>query len=139
MTARDILQAAMDAERDLMLIREQRRHILDMATSTSVGSEVYVSSSGSSKTERAAVKMADLEDDLIRSEQVYEQRVLRARRLIGRLEKKRFREVLTLRYLCGKSWREITDSMAYQDEKSAFRVHAWALKAADEILSKKPN
>lgn len=134
MVARDILQAAADAEKDLRLIREQRRHILDIATSSSVGGEVYVAPSGSSKVERAAVKMADLEEDLIKAEADYERKILRARKLIARLDKERFREVLTLRYICCKPWKDVTDSMGYQDEKSAFRVHSWALKAADEIL-----
>ena len=52
----------------------------------------------------------------------------KARALIDALPNQRHRQVLTLRYLCGMSWPEITEEMGYSEEKSAFRVHGRALQ-----------
>ena len=60
--------------------------------------------------------------------------VRQAQDVIRQIPQARFREVLTLRYLCGHTWRTISDEMDYADGKSVFRVHGWALQAADAVL-----
>lgn len=70
----------------------------------------------------------ELEEATKRYRQLQEQ----ARAIIDAIPSRRHRQVLTLRYLCGMSWSEITDEMGYSEEKSAFRVHGRALQMAEK-------
>lgn len=70
----------------------------------------------------------ELEEATRRYRQLQEQ----ARAIIDAIPSRRHRQVLTLRYLCGMSWPEITDEMGYSEEKSAFRVHGRALQMAEK-------
>ena len=65
--------------------------------------------------------------------------IQRAERLIALLPQERYRQILTFRYLCGWSFRSISDELHYQDQKSVYRAHGWALKKAGEILKGEEN
>ena len=136
MTAREVFQAALDAEKEIRNIQRRKQHYLDMATGMSGMSETVIrSQSGRSRVEKAALELVDLADRLDREAEQYTAAVKRAEDLIGKLKKPRHREVLELRYLAGHSWRTVADEMDYQDIKSAFRVHGWALLEAQKILN----
>ena len=91
---------------------------------------------GNSDTRHGRVGRKDMElsDRLGNTAAEYAKLVSDAEGLISRLERQRHRQVLTLRYIEGRPWKAISDIMGYQDEKSVFRVHGWALKAAQQLL-----
>ena len=136
MTAKQYFEGVRLAERSLYLIRQQQRHTFEMATKLSgPGAEQHIRSPNvHSGVENAGVRLADLENDLQAQADKYISQIGEARQIINQLPQARFREVLTLRYLCGHTWRTISDEMDYADEKSVFRVHGRALQAADAIL-----
>ena len=136
MTAKEFFRQVYEAERELYLIRQQRRHIWEIATSAHGMSQNGIRSpSARSRVESAGVSMADLEADLDASKSKYEAIVMQGQEIIRRIPQQRFREVLTLRYLCGHSWKTISDEMDFSDPKSVFRVHGLALLAAQKIIS----
>ena len=66
----------------------------------------------------------------------YLQTIRKAEAVIAKIPQERYREILNYRYLCGWSWRSISDELRYSDEKSVYRAHGYALEAAQEILDK---
>lgn len=108
---------------------------MDIATRLSGQSETHIRSPGQrSRVENAAVRIADLDAAMLADIQRYTALVDQARRIIAQIPQPKFREVLTLRYLCGHSWKTISDELDYADEKSVFRVHGFALLAAEKIF-----
>jgi hypothetical protein len=87
-----------------------------------------------SPTEDVALHLADLGHDLDEEEAKYTAIVKEAKWVIEQIHQERFREVLTLRYICGHSWKTIRDEMDYAGEKSVYKVHGWALLEAGKIL-----
>lgn len=135
MGAKEFFQSVLEAQRELKLIRKKREHYLDMATGTSGMSETNIRSSGKrSRVEAAALELVELADQLDKEAEIYVERVKLAEQIIQKLEKPRYRQVLTLRYLAGHSWRTVADEMDYADVNSAFHVHGWALRAAEKFL-----
>ena len=132
---RAYFESVRQAERALWLIRQQQRHAMDVATRLSgAGSDTHIRSPNArSSVEMAAVRMADLDSALNAQSEEYVRLIEEARGIIQQIPQPRFREVLTLRYLCGYSWRTIADEMAYDDPKSVFRVHGYALEIAGKI------
>ena len=136
MTAKEFLLSVKMAENDLMLIRARKAHYQDMiaAIGSNMRSVVVQTSGGSSKTEAAAIGLADLMGKLSDKERQYVALVERADALISKIPQEKFRTVLTLRYLVGDSWKTIRDKMDYRDEKSVFRCHGYALKELQKLL-----
>ena len=137
MTVRQYFERVRQAERELWLIQKKREHWEDIASRMSGSSEVYVRSiEKRSQVENVAVHLVDLVDDLAEEEQKYARIDREAREVIAQIPQPRFREVLTLRYICGHSWKTIRDEMDYVGEKSVYKVHGWALLEAGKILRK---
>lgn len=136
MTAKEFFGSVRRAERELYLIRQRQEHAMDMATRLSgAGSETHIRTPGNRfPVETAAINLADLGNTMDADLQKYTALVRKAQDVIRQIPQARFREVLTLRYLCGHTWRTISDEMDYADGKSVFRVHGWALQAADAVL-----
>lgn len=135
MEAKEFFQSVLDAQRAIYAIREKQEHYTEMATGMSGMSETNIrSSSRRSRVEAAAVGLVDLSDKLDKEAEKYLARIRQAEQIIQKLEKPRHRQVLTLRYLAGHSWRTVADEMDYKDIKSAFRVHGWALMEAQKFL-----
>lgn len=136
MTVKEFFRQVQEAERELYLLRQQREHIWEVATGIHGMSQNGIRSpSKRSRTETAGISMADLETNLGASRAKYEAIVNQAREIIRQIPQQKFREVLTLRYLCGHSWRTVSDEMRFRDPKSVFRVHGLALLAAEKIFS----
>ena len=57
-----------------------------------------------------------------------------AEAVIAKIPQEKYRQILTLRYLAGWSWRSISDELRYNDQKSVYRAHGFALMRAQEIL-----
>jgi len=140
MNAKTYFERVHQAEKRLYLIRRQREHWAEMATKLSGVSDVKIQTTEvRHPTEDAAIHLADLHRELDEEEKKYVAIVQEAKRVIEQIPQERFREVLTLRYLCGHSWKTIWDEMDYAGQKSVFRVHGWALQAAQKILDRIPN
>ena len=135
MTAKEFFQSVLDAEKELYQIRKQREHTVEMATKMGGKSDIRVQVSGQrSQVEDAAVRLADLADRLDAQEKKLVERIQRAEKIISRIPQAKFREVLRLRYLCGHSWRTISDEMDYTHPNSVYTVHGYALEAAEKVI-----
>lgn len=134
MQARAFFENVRQAERQLWLIRQQQEHAIEMATRLSGAGEEIKSPNPQSTVETAAICLADLSKDLEERAAEYQKIVKAAQKIIDQIQQERFRQVLTLRYLCNHSWRTISDEMDYGGEKSVYKVHGWALREANKIL-----
>ena len=135
MTIKEFFRQVREAERELYLIRRQQEHIRDMAVSLRGMSQSGIRSpSRRSRVEDAGIRIADLETALNERARAYNELVERAQRIIDQIPQMKFREVLTLRYLCGHSWRTVSDEMDFKDPKSVYRVHGLALMAAKKFF-----
>lgn len=136
MTAKEIFRAAYEAQKDIKALQRRREHYLEMALSGSGMSETHIRSTEvKSRTEAAAIGLAAVALELEKPMERYLAAVKRAELIMQRIDKPRYREVLQLHYLEGKPWQQVSAEMGYQDPKSVFRVHGWALQAADKIMS----
>lgn len=135
MDIKDLFRQALEAEQAIRSINKQREHYMDMATS----STGIVSAIGKSKNrehsqvERAALMLVELSEELEKDALKYAETIRQARKIIEAVPRSRQREVLSLRYLCGMSWRLIQFEMGYEHEKSVCRIHKWALQSAQRV------
>lgn len=135
MDSKELFKRVYVAQQEIKLLELRRRKYIEMATSASGMTETCIrGSGGNSRVEQAALQLVELADRVGNTAAEYERMVREAEGLISRLDSPRHRQVLTLRYIECKSWREINQLMGYEDEKSVYRVHGWALKAAQKLL-----
>lgn len=136
MTAKDIMRAVRDTEARLRDLKAQRAHYMDVATNASapIGDGIRSGSGGVGRVEAAVLWLDDLDRQIEAATGAYTEAYMRAAQLIGQLPGSRARRLMTMRYLCGASWKEIQAEMGYEDEKSAYRLHGWALAEIDRIL-----
>lgn len=136
MTAKDIMREVRNTEALVRDLKAQRAHYMDVATNASapIGDGIRGGSGGGGRVEAAVMRLADLDRQIEAATGAYTEAHVRAAQLIGQLPGSRARRLLTLRYLCGKSWKEIQVEMDYEDEKSAYRLHGVALAEIDLIL-----
>lgn len=135
MTSKEFFRRVWEAQKEISIINMRREKYLSIAVGMGGMSETGIHATGNkSKVELAALSLVELSDRLGNTAAEYAKLVSDAEGLISRLERQRHRQVLTLRYIEGRPWKAISDIMGYQDEKSVFRVHGWALKAAQQLL-----
>lgn len=119
------------------MLKDERDTYLSMAAGTGAASEVYVKSTDPhSRTESAAIRLSELTELLDAQTKECLAVIARAREVIAAIDNPAYQRVLTYRYLFGYRWKDIQDRMDYMDIKSAFRIHGWALQAAQKILDK---
>ena len=137
MSVKEYLQSIRGAEREIRILKEKRQHYLDMATSMSGMSESTIRNTNKrSRVEIAAVNLVELSDEISEQAELLQRRVKGAEWLISKLDKPRYRQVLTLRYLAGKSWADVAREMGYQETHNAHTIHGWALAEAQKIFEK---
>jgi len=135
MDAKTFFREALEAAHEIKDSERQLEHYRDMIGGASMRfSPVAMTKSNRSKVEDIAVNMAAIEADIMDGMHIYTERIKAARAVIAQLQSYRQRQVLTLRYLCGHSWKTITDEMGYTEPKSVYRMHGWALISAQKIL-----
>ena len=136
MTAKEFMLKVRRAEAELKLINAKKQHYNDLICSigANTGKAVILKPTGASKTETAAVGLVFLNERLLEKEKEYTAIVVKAEELIEKIQQDKFREVLTRRYLCGKSWKTISDEMDYKDEKSVHRCHGYALRELQKVM-----
>ena len=133
--AKDFFLSVRDAEHKLKSLMRRRQHYEEMASNITGMSQGNIRSrENRSRTESAALRLIETAEALDDESEQYAELIRQAEALIKRIEKPRYRDVLELRYLCGLSWRTICDEMGYRDQKSAYRVHGWALAEAQKLL-----
>jgi DNA-directed RNA polymerase specialized sigma24 family protein len=135
MQAKELMQQVRRAEQELKLINAKKRHFIDLAASMGGGMGVASAKpSGASRVEAAAVGIVDLSTELDVKAKEYVALIHKAEALLSKLPQPRHREVLTLRYMSGWSWKSISDEMGYKDPKSVYRVHGWALQELQKLM-----
>ena len=137
MTAKEYLRRVEHAEREIGMLRARIRHYEEMGMNiTSHFSDTPVKGSrGASRVEAASVGIVDTMQSLNANLRAYEAIVHDAEVMIGRVPQEKYRQLLTLRYLCGMSLRSVGDEMRYQDRNSVYRAHGWALLEFQRVLN----
>ena len=135
MTAREFMGQVRKAEVELKLITEKKRHLSELATSIGVNlTGMPAAKQGGSRVESGAVGIVDLMRDMDKKQAEYAALIKKAEDLIDKIPQEKFRMILTLKYICGHSWKLLRDEMDYADEKSVFRCHGYALKALQKVM-----
>jgi hypothetical protein len=62
--------------------------------------------------------------------------IARAEQIIRNIPQEKYRMILNYRYLCGWSYKSISDELKYNDPNSVYRAHGWALREAQKIINK---
>ena len=135
MTAKEFMSQVQKAEREMLLFSARRRHYEDLMVSigAKISSSVH-SQNVSSKTETAAVGLVFMTEQLTAKIEEYTKLIKKAEELIAKIPQENFRKILTLKYLCGWSWKSIRDEMGYKDEKSVYRCHGYALRELQKVM-----
>ena len=140
MKAKLYFQQVATAEKELKMIRAQIRHYEDLGYSisgcSSEGLRGPKSGRNASKVELSAIGIADATETLRSREKAYAEIILKAQALISKIQQEKYRQILTYRYLCGWSFRSISDELEYKDQRSIYRAHGWALREAQKILNR---
>lgn len=139
MKAKDYFRRVLLAERELKMIRAKIRHYEDIGfsiTGGSIDSPVVSHSRGSSRVESAAIGIFDATCALREQEKEYVKTIRQAEGIIGKIQQDKYRQILTLRYLAGWTWKSISDELRYEDPKSVYKAHGWALREAQKIIDK---
>jgi len=140
MRAKDFFLAVRDAEHKIRVLQSKRRRYQELASSITGMSETNIRSTGNrSRTENAALHLVEVEEQMGDAGEQYVALIETAEKVLGQIKLQRYVDVLTYRYILGLSWRSVADEMRYHDAKSVYRVHGWALAAAQRILDKMPD
>ena len=135
MTAKEYFQGIYQAESELKSLRARLAHYEDLGlTITSDTSAVGGHQAGTSRVELAAVGMVDSMRALQDRISSYAARITEAEELINSIPQEKYRQILTYRYLCGWSFKSISDELRYTDPNSIYRAHGWALSEAQKIM-----
>ena len=139
MKAKDYFRRVLAAEIELKMIRAKIRHYQDIGYSITGGtmdSPVVSHSRGASKVESAAMGIFDATRALEDQMKEYLSVIREAERIVSQVPQMKYREILTLRYMAGWSFRSISDELKYEDPKSIYKAHGYALAAAQQIIDK---
>ena len=102
MKAKDYFRRVLRAESELKLLREKVRHYEELGlTITSNTSAVGGHHQGASRVELAAVGAVDATRSLDEQIKYYTGVVARAEQVIRQIPQEKYRQILTLRYICG--------------------------------------
>ena len=135
-SAKDFMLSVQKAERELHRISAKKRHYADLAMSigAKIRTVVVTKVENGSKTETAAIGLSEMQELLEKKEQEYTALVKKAEDLIAKIPQEKFRDVLTYKYICNWSWKSIRDELKYDDDKSVYRCHGYALRALQELM-----
>ena len=136
MTAKEFFRQVRRAESELKVLNTRLQHYQDIGFSIGGSSGVVGHSSrSSSKVEMAAIGAVDVLQDLERQKREFLAIIARAEQVIAQVKQDKYRKILSYRYLCGWSFRSISDELEYSDPNSVYRAHGWALSEAAKIIN----
>ena len=138
MKAKDFFRQVLRAESQLKQLTARLRHYED------IGLTITPSNSGAgsggqkgvSRVELAAIGMVDATSHLVEEIREYQRIINRAEQVINAVPQEKYRQILNYRYLCGWSFRSISDELRYNDPNSIYRAHGWALHEAQILLNR---
>lgn len=137
MRAREFFRQVLRAETELKSLNARVRHYEELGlTITSNTSAVGGHQQGTSRVELAAIGTVDATMDLAAQIREYAAIVARAEQVIRAIPQEKYRKILDYKYLCGWSFRSISDELGYNDPNSVYRAHGWALHEAQKVLNK---
>ena len=99
-------------------------------------SPVVSHSRGSSRVEAAAMGIFDATRALQEQEKEFVHLIHQAEQIVASVPQEKYRAILTLRYLAGWTWRSISDELRYEDSKSIYKAHGFALREAQKVLDR---
>ena len=139
-SAKQFFQQVRRAEAELKVLNAKLQHYEDIGFSISGSSGVIGNKNrGSSRVELAAIGAVDVFRQLHEQQREYMAVIARAEQVIRGIRQEKYRQILNYRYLCGWSFKSISDELAYNDPNSVYRAHGWALHEAQMILNRKVN
>ena len=137
MTAKEFFRQVRHAENELKVLNIKLTHYEDLGFSLGGASGVIGNKQrGSSRVEMAAIGAVDVMRELIDQQKAYMAIIARAEQVIRGIKQERYRQILNFRYLCGMSFRSISDELKYNDPNSVYRAHGWALHEAQIVLNR---
>ena len=137
MTAKEFFRQVRSAETEIKLITAKLRHYEDIGLSFGGASgAVGNRQKGTSRVELAAVGAVDALAALEAQRSHYSQIIGKAEMVIASIQQEKYRQILSYRYLCGWSFRSISDELRYNDSNSIYRAHGWALVEAQKVLDR---
>jgi len=86
-----------------------------------------------SRVEECICKISDIEDSLKKDMEELIELKEKSMRIIDRIDIPEYKTLLTHRYVCGKTWYQVADSMGYSYVHIVNRLHPRALKRISEI------
>ena len=136
MTAKEFFQQVRTAENELKMIAAKCRHYEDIGLSMAINISGMPSSGkkGTSRVEMAAVGATDALTALEAQRAHYSRIIAQAEAVINLIPQEKYRQILNYRYLCGWSFRSISDELEYNDPNSIYRAHGWALAEAQKVI-----
>ena len=137
MDSKAFFLSILKAHEELRLLQDEKERYAELATSLgSMGQGLVRSSEKHSRVESAAIRLAEITEKLDAQANQYIDLLDYGRRIITAIPNDKQRQVMTYRYICGYGWKYIQEKMKYNDIKSVYRLHGWALQAADALLKK---
>ena len=137
MTAKEFFRQVRRAESEIKVLNVKLSHYEDLGFSMGGAAGVIGNKQrGSSRVEMAAIGAVDVLRELIDQQKEYMAIIARAEQVIRAIPQEKYRRILNYRYLCGWSFRSISDELAYNDPNSVYRAHGWALSEAQKVLNR---
>ena len=139
MRAKVFMENVRRAEQELRLLGMKRTHYMELATLTGSPSGPVISKTEpSSRVENGAVNLVDLAAQIDRECVQYLELLQLAEDAIKKVPQDKYRQFLTIHYLCGKSLPETSELLEYKDSKSIYKVRRWALQALQKVIDRPP-
>jgi len=136
MKARDFFRQVLRAESELKVLNAKLRHYEEIGLSMGGSAGVVGNKqSGSSRVEMAAIGAVDALRAVYSQQKELVAIIARAEQVIRAVKQEKYRQILNYRYLCGWSFRSISDELKYNDPNSVYRAHGWALSEAQKIIN----
>ena len=138
MKAKDFFLQVRQAESKLKTLTARLSHYEEIGLTLSPSNNGPGSGGqrGTSRVELAAIGMVDATSHLTDEIKRYQAIVNRAEAVIAQIRQEKYRLLLNYRYLCGWTFRSISDELRYNDPNSIYRAHGWALREAQIILDR---
>ena len=137
MTAKKFFSQVRQAESELKILNAKLRHYEELGFSLGgMSGTIGNANRGTSRVELAAIGAVDAFQSILSQQREFTAIIARAEQVIKMIPQEKYRAILNYRYLCGWSFRSISDELAYNDPNSVYRAHGWALVEAQKILNK---
>lgn len=131
---KEFFVAVWEAHSKVRMLKRRKAMYEDMAQSLGANlTGMPRSGTRSSKVERAACELAQLQSDLEDALAENIHLIHQAQQIIKQIPGARHRRLLELRYIDGLSWKDITVEMDYQDDRSVYKAHGVALLSAKSV------